>query len=90
MKTVTISTKGQISIPKKVREALHIKKGDQLVFRVEDSKIILEPTINIPRSQAWFWTKEVQDKIRKSERDFKAGNFKRYDSIDDLIKDLND
>lgn len=89
MKTVTISTKGQISIPKKVREALHIKKGDQLVFRVEDSKIILEPAINIPKSQAWFWTPEVQVKIKKAEKNFKAGKFKTY-TIDKLLKELKD
>lgn len=89
MKTVTISTKGQISIPKKVRDALHIKNGDQLIFRVEDSKIILEPTVNIPRSQAWFWTPEVQEKIKKSERNFKAGKFKTY-TIDELLKELKD
>lgn len=88
MKAVTISSKGQISIPKEVRETLHIKKGDQLTFRVEGGKIILEPVMNIPRSQAWFWTKEVQSKIQKSERDFETGNFKSYKSIDDLIKDL--
>ena len=89
MKAVTISTKGQISIPKKVRDALHIKKGDQLIFRVEDSKIILEPTVNIPRSQAWFWTPEVQEKIKKSEKNFKAGKFKTY-TIDELLKELKD
>ncbi len=88
MKSVTISSKGQISIPKEVRETLHIKKGDQLTFTVEGGKIILEPVMNIPRSQAWFWTKEVQSKIQKSERDFETGNFKSYESIDDLIKDL--
>lgn len=88
MKSVTISSKGQISIPKEVRKTLHIKEGDQLIYMVKGGKIILEPVINIPRSQAWFWTKEVQSKIRKSESDFETGNFKSYKSIDDLIKYL--
>lgn len=90
MKSVTISSKGQIAIPKEVRDTLHIKEGDQLTFSVEDGKIVLEPVINVPRSQAWFWDKEVQDKVQKSEENFKTGKFKRYESVDKLIKDLND
>ena len=64
MKTLTLSQKGHVAIPKGVRETLYIKAGDQLAFRVEKGKIILEPAVNIPRSQAWFWTSDVQKKIR--------------------------
>ncbi|MGH3089442.1 MAG: AbrB/MazE/SpoVT family DNA-binding domain-containing protein [Rubrobacteraceae bacterium] len=31
-----ITSKGQITIPKEVREALGVKEGDSLVFEVED------------------------------------------------------
>lgn len=54
MKILTISQKGQVEIPKEDREALHINAGDQLLLRVEKGKIILEPAVNIPRSQVWF------------------------------------
>ena len=90
MKTATISAKGQIAIPKEVRDTLHVKAGDQFGFEItEDGKIILEPVVNIPRSQAWFWTKEVQDKIAKAEKNFKGGNYKTYDA-NKLIKELED
>ncbi len=90
MKTVTVSQKGQVAIPKEIRERLRIKTGDQLIFKISKGKIILEPTINIPRSQAWFWTEEIQQKIQKAEKNFQAGNFKRYDHIDDLLGDLKE
>lgn len=71
MKTATVSSKGQIAIPKDIRESLHIKGGDQFTLEVsEDGKIILEPVVSIPRSQAWFWSKEVQKKISKAEENF--------------------
>lgn len=89
MKSVTISSKGQIAIPKEIRESLHIKEGDQLIFKVENGKIILEPALNIPRSQAWFWSPEVQEKVKKADENFKAGNFKTY-KVDKLIKELKD
>lgn len=33
-----ITSKGQITIPKEVREALGAKEGDSLVFEVEDGR----------------------------------------------------
>jgi AbrB family looped-hinge helix DNA binding protein len=35
MATATVTSKGQITIPKEIRERLHIKTGDRLDFRVE-------------------------------------------------------
>lgn len=89
MKAVTISSKGQIAIPKEVRETLHIKEGDQLIYSVKNGRIVLEPVVNVPRSQAWFWTPEVQEKIKKADENFKEGNFKTY-KIDKFIKELKD
>ena len=36
MATATVTSKGQITIPKEIRERLHIKTGDRLDFRIED------------------------------------------------------
>lgn len=90
MRTITISSKGQIAIPKEIRETLDIKAGDRLTFKVVKDKLVLEPVINVPRSQAWFWTEEVQTKIKEAEENFRAGNFKRYDDVDDFLKDLKE
>ncbi|HHT9108272.1 MAG TPA: AbrB/MazE/SpoVT family DNA-binding domain-containing protein, partial [Candidatus Wunengus sp. YC63] len=56
MKTATISYKGQVARPKEIRDALHIKAGDQVTFKVDKGKIVLEQMLSVPRSQAWFWT----------------------------------
>jgi antitoxin PrlF len=39
-----VTSKGQVTIPKQVREALGIGEGDQLVFRVEEHRAILART----------------------------------------------
>ena len=33
-----LTSKGQVTIPKAVREALGLSEGDELVFRVEDNR----------------------------------------------------
>ena len=39
-----VTSKGQITIPKEIREALGIAEGDQVVFRVEQHRAILART----------------------------------------------
>ena len=44
MPTATVTSKGQITIPKEVREELGLRVGDRVAFRVlEDGRAIVEP-----------------------------------------------
>lgn len=36
-----MSSKGQVTVPKVVREALGVKEGDQIIFRVEGNTALL-------------------------------------------------
>jgi AbrB family looped-hinge helix DNA binding protein len=38
----TVTKKGQVTIPKPVRDRLHIKEGDSLHFEVQDNVLILK------------------------------------------------
>jgi AbrB family looped-hinge helix DNA binding protein len=67
-----VTSKGQMTIPKAVRDALGIKQGDQVVFRVEGNRAVLArtpdflslaDTVRVPaarRNAAW------DDVIRKT------------------------
>jgi len=90
MRSVTISSKGQLAIPKEIRERLHVKEGDQFDVEVSEGNIVLKPvvTITVPKNQAWFWSDEVQAKIREGEEEFSKGHYKVYKNPDDLINDL--
>jgi antitoxin PrlF len=39
----TISAKGQVTIPKEMREALDLRPGDQLICSVVDGEVIITP-----------------------------------------------
>ena len=41
MEQVTVSSKGQIAIPKQVREALNLSEGSRLTLEVRGQEIIL-------------------------------------------------
>lgn len=39
-----VSSKGQVTVPKAVRDALGVKEGDEIVFRVEGNRAVLART----------------------------------------------
>jgi AbrB family looped-hinge helix DNA binding protein len=41
-----VTSKGQITVPKAVRDALGIHEGDEVVFRVEGNRAVLARTPN--------------------------------------------
>ena len=86
-----ISTKRQISIPKKVMTALKLQPGDEVEFEMKGKKAVLVPikTIKVPRDQAWFWTPEWQAKEKEADRDLASGRFREFGKFEDLLKELN-
>ena len=43
METSVVTIKGQIVIPKKIRNLFHIKKGTQVRFETHNGQIVLKP-----------------------------------------------
>ena len=41
-----MTSKGQVTIPKAVRDALELREGDELLFRVERSRAVIAKTPN--------------------------------------------
>ena len=47
IRTIRVSDKGQVSIPKDIRKNMKIKKGDNLVMMVKHGKIVLEKSKDV-------------------------------------------
>jgi antitoxin PrlF len=70
--TARMTSKGQVTVPKAVRDALGIEQGDQVIFRIEGNRAVLTRTpdflslagsVKVPssrRNSAW------DDVIRKT------------------------
>lgn len=86
-----ISAKRQISIPKKIMEVLNLKPGDEVEIQVDGNTARLFPikTIKVPRDQAWFWTPEWQEKENEADHDLANGQYRDFDQLDHLLKDLH-
>ena len=88
MPTTKVTRHGQITLPASVRKQLGIEEGDLVEIDVEDEKAVLMPKKLVDKSQAYFWTRRWQEGEREADEDIKAGRVKSFDSVDELIKDL--
>ncbi len=82
MPYVKIKSKGQVTIPMKVRKQLNLQEGDTLEITVKDNHISLEPQEVISR-------RLIDESIAEGLKDYKAGRvYGPYDSMDDFKKTL--
>ena len=58
MSVSVIRAKGQLTIPRDVREAAHLEVGDPVEIMMTADGILLRPKKLIEASQAWFWTQD--------------------------------
>lgn len=72
-----------------MRRKLGIEEGDLVEIQVVDEKAVLMPKRLVDKSQAYFWTKKWQAAEKEADEDTKAGRVKTFDSVDELIKDLD-
>ena len=83
-----VTRHGQITLPASVRKRLGIEEGDLVEIEVEDEKAVLMPKKLVDKNQAYFWTKRWQEGEREADEDIKAGRVKTFESVEELIKDL--
>jgi len=85
---VRIKRKAQVTIPKRIMEALNLRPDDELDVYIDRGRIVLEPMIRIPKDQAWYWTEGWQKAEREADADESAGRYTEYANVDDLLADL--
>jgi AbrB family looped-hinge helix DNA binding protein len=84
-----VSGQGRITLPASVRKELGIEEGDLVEIDVKGGKAVLKPKKMVDESQAYFWTKSWQEAESEADKDIKARRVKTFDTVDELIKDLD-
>lgn len=63
MTFISLSSKGQLTLPGKIRRRLGLSKGDMLAVEEKDGEIVLKPITAIPVKM--YSDKEIEDFLRE-------------------------
>jgi antitoxin MazE len=84
-----VTRHGQITLPAAVRKELDIQEGDVVEIKVVDDRAVVIPKKLVDKSQGYFWTKEWQKGEAEAEADIRAGRVETFDSVEQLLEDLD-
>jgi antitoxin MazE len=88
--TVKVREKYQITIPEDVRAKIPLQVGERVEVIAEGGNIVIRPIIEVPRDQAWFWSKEWQEQIVRSKKNIEKGKLKEFKSVKEARKHFGD
>ena len=88
--TVKVREKYQITIPEDVRAKIPLQVGERVEVIAEGGDIVIRPIIEVPREQAWFWSKEWQEQIVRSKKNIEKGKLKAFKSVKEARKHFGD
>ena len=88
--TVKVREKYQVTIPEEVRGKIPLKVGERVEVTARGTEIVIRPIVEIPRDQAWFWSKEWQEQVAQSIKDLERGKMKVFKSVKEARKHFGD
>jgi hypothetical protein len=72
-----------------IAKELNIQEGDHMVIEEKDGGIFLRPVAWHDKNQDYFWTKEWQEKVKRSLEALEKGEYKKFYTMDELFKELD-
>lgn len=88
--TVKVREKFQVTIPEEVRAKITLKVGERVEVEAREGEIVIRPIIEVPRGQAWFWSKEWQAQLARSKKDIEKGRVTRFKSVKEVRRHFGD
>lgn len=69
MALIKVIRHGQITLPAKIRESLHLQEGDYLEAEVENGRIVLKPKVVLDKTEAADRLRELMDEVQARNAD---------------------
>jgi antitoxin MazE len=88
---LSVKKKYTLTIPKSIREKLHVKEGEYVQAEIKGESLVLTPVKVIKKSQEYFWTGEWQEGENEADEDIKSGRLSRAygkNELDTFFKEL--
>ncbi|GAA1464152.1 AbrB/MazE/SpoVT family DNA-binding domain-containing protein [Nocardiopsis exhalans] len=83
--------KNQVTLPREVAEALHIREGDEVEFDITESgQVVLRGMTSVPADQAWFWDPEWQQGEREASEQIAAGRTEEFEDAESMFDALEE
>lgn len=88
MADTRMRAKGQVTIPREIRERARLEEGDPVEVEMVPEGILLRPQKVIDSTQAWFWDAEWQEGEKEASADIAKGRLDVVSS-EDLLSSLD-
>ena len=87
---IQLKVHNRITLPQEALDEVGVNTGDDFLYEVGDGSLPLIPAMTIPLDEAYLFTPEWQDRIRKAEDDLRTGRIHKAPTAKDMIKQLNE
>jgi AbrB family looped-hinge helix DNA binding protein len=85
---VRLRARGQVTLPRFIREKLHLEDGCLVLVKAVDQTIVLIPQEIVDKEQAWFWKEKWQKLEAEAEKDIRQGRVKSFNSVEELFNEI--
>ena len=76
-----------VSLAKLAKE-INLGEGDHMIAEIVNGGIFLRPVGWHDKSQEYIWSDKWQGKLKRATDDLENQNYEKFDSMEDLIKEL--
>ncbi|MGB8951223.1 MAG: AbrB/MazE/SpoVT family DNA-binding domain-containing protein [Candidatus Aminicenantales bacterium] len=85
---VRLRARGQVTLPRFIREKLHLEDGSLVLVKAVDQTIVLIPQETVDKEQSWFWQEKWQKLEAEAEEDIRKGRVKSFNSVEELFDEI--
>lgn len=68
-----VTSKGQVTIPKEIREKLGIRPGDEIVFEPAEEGYVLKKEVDADRFERWKGVADTDETVEERMRALRGG-----------------
>lgn len=88
--TIKVREKYQVTIPQGIRSKIPLNVGERVEVVARGNEIVIRPMLEVPRHQAWFWTKAWQDRIDRARKEIEKGKVKVFKTVKEARSHFGD
>jgi len=77
-----MSAEGRLTVPAPLRRELGLEAGGEFEIDLRDHELVLKPVVVVPREDAWAYTPEHQELLRRALADSREGRVQSLSESD--------